>query len=190
MTIDDIIFSAETADRDTAIETLNAEAFGPGRFARAACRIREEGPHERALSLVALGEGIVVGSVRLTRIAAGAGRALLLGPLAVAPRFKNIGIGRRLVALSLDKAGDAGAGLVVLVGDEPYYGPLGFARIPPGQLQMPRPVDPRRLLAHELRPGVMAVFKGAVTHADRAFEPQRDHARPADAPVAGMEIPA
>lgn len=168
MTLDNIVFAGETSEHDPAIELLNAEAFGPGRFARAATRIREDGPHERALSLVALHEGALAGSVRLTRIAAGEGRALLLGPLAVAPRFKNLGIGRRLVALALEKAGQAGAALVVLVGDEPYYGPLGFSRIPKGQAEMPRPVDPARFLACELRPGALAAFSGPVTHADRA----------------------
>ena len=36
------------------IEAINEEAFGPGRFARAAYRIREGGPHERDLSFVAV----------------------------------------------------------------------------------------------------------------------------------------
>jgi predicted N-acetyltransferase YhbS len=168
MNLDSILFCGEAAAHDAEIEALNAEAFGPGRFARAAHRIREDGPHERALSLVALHEGSVVGSVRMTRIAAGEGRALLLGPLAVTPRCKNIGIGRRLVALALAKAREGGAGLVVLVGDAPYYGPLGFGRVPPGQAVMPRPVDPERLLAAELRPGSLERFRGDVLHADRA----------------------
>lgn len=171
MTFDSIVFAGETPAHDSAIEQLNAEAFGPGRFARAAYRIREDGPHERALSLVALHEGALAGSVRLTRIAAGRGQALLLGPLAVAPRFKNLGIGRRLVALALEKARAAGAALVVLVGDEPYYGPLGFSHIPPGQAVMPRPVDPARFLACELTTGALAAFRGPVTHADRVPAP-------------------
>ena len=104
----------------------------------------------------------------------GGGRApltLLLGPLAVAPVAKSIGIGRRLVALALAEARKAGAGLVVLVGDEPYYGPLGFTKIPPGQLEMPRPVDLHRLLAHEILPGSLAGFEGMVTHELRAHVP-------------------
>lgn len=185
MTFDSIVFAGETPAHDPAIEHLNAEAFGPGRFARAATRIREDGPHERALSLVALHEGALAGSVRLTRIAAGGGQALLLGPLAVAPRFKNLGIGRRLVALALEQAEAAGAALVVLVGDEAYYGPLGFSRIPPGQVLMPRPVDSARFLACELKPGALADFRGPVAHADRARVPvvAEPAARPAVAAV-------
>ncbi|TIW45769.1 MAG: N-acetyltransferase, partial [Mesorhizobium sp.] len=75
---------------------------GPGRFVLGAYKIREGGPHERALSFVAVHGDIVVASVRMTRIAAGSGRALMLGPLAVRPAFKNLGIGRRLVAIALE----------------------------------------------------------------------------------------
>ena len=105
----DVTYLPETPAHDAEIEHINEEAFGPGRFARAAYKIREGGPHERALSFVAIHDGNVIASVRLTRIAAGEGRALLLGPLAVRPAFKNLGIGRRLVAIALDAAGKAGA---------------------------------------------------------------------------------
>src|SRR5690606_20818726 len=139
----------EDPAHDHDIEAINAEAFGPGRFARAAYKIREGGPHDRALSFVAMRHGMVVATCRLTPIAAGEGRALLLGPLAVRPAHKDLGIGRRLVAISLEAARRAGAGVVILVGDAPYYQPLGFERIPYGQMTMPRPVDPQRFLAHE-----------------------------------------
>ncbi len=86
----------------------------------------------------------------MTRVAAGEGRALLLGPLAVRPDYKNLGIGRKLVRIAVEAAEKAGAAAVMLVGDEPYYGPLGFRRVPRGQLSMPRPVDLDRILAVEL----------------------------------------
>ncbi|MBX3579585.1 MAG: N-acetyltransferase [Rhizobiaceae bacterium] len=168
MNIADVTYLPEQPAHDPEIDDINAEAFGPGRFAKAAYRIREGGPHERALSFVAIHGGAVIASVRMTRIAAGRGRALLLGPLAVRPTFKNLGIGRRLVAIACEAAGVAGHGLVVLVGDEPYYGPLGFSRIARGQVTMPRPVDLNRLLANELQPGELAAFSGPVEHADLA----------------------
>jgi len=167
MTSSRIDYAPELDTHDAEIETLNAEAFGPGRFARAAYRIREGGPHERALSFVALRDGTVVASVRLTRIAAGDVRALLLGPLAVRPSFKNQGIGRQLVRLAVEAAERGGAEAVLLVGDHSYYGPLGFARIPRGQISMPRPVDLDRLLAAELVPGSIARLRGEVAHAGR-----------------------
>jgi predicted N-acetyltransferase YhbS len=173
MTLADVAYMPESPAHDAEIDAINEEAFGPGRFARAAYKIREGGPHERQLSFVAMHEGTVIASVRLTRIAAGEGRALLLGPLAVRPDFKNIGIGRRLVAIALEAAANAGAPAVVLVGDEPYYGPLGFKRIPRGQISMPRPVDLDRLLAVEMAPGAVAQLTGEVCHADRAKIPER-----------------
>lgn len=166
--VPDVLYLPENPAHDHDIEEINAEAFGPGRFVRAAYRIREDGPHDRALSFVAMRHGQVVATCRLTPVAAGEGRALLLGPLAVRPAHKDLGIGRRLVALSLEEARKAGAGLVILVGDEPYYGPLGFRRIPGGQMRMPRPVDPARFLAAEMAPGALEKMRGDVVHADRA----------------------
>lgn len=171
MSFADTIYMPEQPAHDPEIEIINAEAFGPGRFTRAAYKIREGGPHERNLSFVAMHDGAVIASVRMTRVAAGGGRALLLGPLAVRPAYKNIGIGRRLVAMALDAAKNCGAGAVILVGDEPYYGPLGFKRIPRGQISMPRPVDLDRLLAVEFTPGAVAALTGEVSHADLAKTP-------------------
>lgn len=168
MSVTDIAYLPETPAHDHAIDIINEEAFGPGRFTRAAYKIREGGPHERNLSFVAVHWGKVIGSVRMTRIAAGEGRALLLGPLAVIPDWKSVGIGRKLVALALEKARDAGYGVVVLVGDPPYYGRLGFTRIPYDQIVMPRPVDRDRLLACEMVEGALAKLQGDVTHEDRA----------------------
>jgi predicted N-acetyltransferase YhbS len=166
MSLADVAYLPETPAHDAEIDAINEEAFGPGRFARAAYRIREGGPHERALSYVAMDGGIVVASVRMTRVAAGEGRALMLGPLAVRPAYKNLGIGRRLVAIALEAAAKAGHPAVILVGDEPYYGPLGFRKIPRGQLAMPRPVDLDRLLSHEIVPGAVDKLTGMVRHAD------------------------
>lgn len=174
MSIADVTYVRETAAHDPEIEDINAEAFGPGRFARAAYKIREGGPHRRDLSFVALSGDKVIASVRMTPIAAGEGRALLLGPLAVRPVFKNLGIGKRLVAIALDAARKDGATLAILVGDAPYYAPLGFGKVVPrGQLVMPRPVDPARLLACELQPGALESFRGDVVHAEGAETPQR-----------------
>lgn len=165
MSLADVTYMPETPAHDPEIDTLNEEAFGPGRFARAAYKIREGGPHERDLSFVGIRNGMVIASVRMTPIAAGNGRSLMLGPLAVRPAHKNLGIGRHLVALALEAARNAGWRSVLLVGDEPYYGPLGFTRIPYGQISMPRPVDRNRLLIHEIVPGAMTSLAGEVTHA-------------------------
>jgi predicted N-acetyltransferase YhbS len=168
MTISQFVFMPEEPAHDVEIEEINAEAFGPGRFARTAQRIREGGPHDRTTSFVALHGHTVIASVRQTPVRAGEGRALLLGPLAVRPAWKNIGIGRRLVTMATDAARKAGWPAVVLVGDEPYYGPLGFSRIPRGQVFLPGPVDFNRVLVYEIEPGAAALIKGLIDHEDRA----------------------
>ncbi len=169
MTAVHVTYVPETAAHNLQIEDINAEAFGPGRFARAAYKIREGGPHRRDLSFVALVDEAVIASVRMTPIAAGKGRALLLGPLAVRPAHKNLGIGRKLVVLAMEAARRDGWNLVILVGDAPYYSPLGFSKVVPyGQVTMPRPVDPTRLLAAELAEGALDGFRGEVVHAELA----------------------
>ena len=173
MILTDVNYMLETPAHDLEIDDINAEAFGPGRFTRAAYKIREGGPHVRSLSFVAMHGDQVIASVRMTPISAGEGRAQMLGPLAVRPDFKNMSIGRKLVAMALAAAAKAVEPAVILVGEEPYYGPLGFTRIPRGQIEMPRPVDLDRLLAHEIVPGAVALLAGEVFHADLAKTPQR-----------------
>ena len=156
-----VIRPESPADAD-AVERLHERAFGPGRFARTAYRIREGAPHRLDLSFTALVGSLLVGSVRLTPVTAGDVSALMLGPLTVDPAFENRGIGRALRERALDAARAAGQALVLLVGDEPYYNRFGFKRLPPGRLAMPGPVDPDRLLAAELVEGALGHARGAV----------------------------
>jgi predicted N-acetyltransferase YhbS len=158
----DIVIAPERDADSAAIEGLEARAFGPGRFARTAYRLREGNAPDRALSFVARVSTLVVGSIRLTRIRIGDSPALLLGPLTVDPAFRSKGIGRMLIEASLQAAEAAGHGLVLLVGDEAYYGRIGFTRVPPGRIVMPGPVDPGRLLLRELKPGAAASAAGRV----------------------------
>jgi predicted N-acetyltransferase YhbS len=145
---------------DPVIEDLHARAFGPGRFARAAFRLREGVPHDPDLSFVATLAGGVVASVRLTPIRIGTLPALLLGPLVVDPEYKGKGAGKKLVRISLEAARDGGHRLVLLVGDEPYYGPLGFARLPPYTVTLPGPADPARVLVASLAPDAAVGLTG------------------------------
>jgi predicted N-acetyltransferase YhbS len=145
---------------DPVIEDLHARAFGPGRFARAAFRLREGVPHDPDLSFVATLAGRVVASVRLTPIRIGTLPALLLGPLVVDPEYKGKGAGKKLVRISLEAARDGGHRLVLLVGDEPYYGPLGFARLPPYAVTLPGPADPARVLVASLAPNAAVGLTG------------------------------
>ena len=152
----------ETPQDALAIERLHERTFGPGRYARTAFRIREGAGHIPELSFTARIGTLLVGSVRLTAIRIGGTKALLLGPLTVEPPFRERGIGLALIRRALDDARDKGHGLVVLVGNEPYYGRAGFKPIPKGQARMPGPVDPARLLVAELVEGAFAGVSGAI----------------------------
>ena len=129
-----------------AIEQLHRDAFGPGRFARTAFRVRESVAPEPSLSYVALCHGHMAGSVRLSPITIGACRALLLGPLAVHPDFKKKGAGALLMEKTINEAKKLDYHAILLVGDYDYYTRFGFQRVPVGQITMPGPVDPMRLL--------------------------------------------
>ena len=152
----------ETADDALAIERLHERTFGPGRYARTAYRIREQLAHRLALSFTARIGTLLVGSVRLTPVRIGETPALLLGPLTIEPPFRERGIARALIDRALVAARADGHRLVVLVGDEPYYGRSGFKRIPKGAATMPGPVDPARLLVAELVEGAFTGVSGAI----------------------------
>jgi predicted N-acetyltransferase YhbS len=145
-----------------AIERLHERAFGPGRFARTAQRLREGAPHLVELSFTALVGTLLVGSVRLSPLTAGEVPGLMLGPLTVDPAFESRGIGAALMRRSIEAAREQGHTLVLLVGDEPYYSRFGFRRIPRGQLELPGPVNPDRFLALELVDGILEKAKGPV----------------------------
>ncbi len=158
----------QTAADQSAIDRLNARAFGPGRYARSAYRLREGVAPEASLSFVACVGTLLVGSNILTRIRCGAAPALLLGPLTVEPAFQKGGIGEALMNRSLHAAQEEGHALVLLVGDLLYYGRCGFNRVPDGHVTFIGPVDPSRLLYRELKEGCFAAAKGRVR---RSFPP-------------------
>jgi predicted N-acetyltransferase YhbS len=87
---------------------------------------------------------------------------LLLGPLTVEPPFRGRGVGSKLLDRAIGDARGQGHRLIVLVGDEPYYNRVGFKMIPKGNVTMPGPVDPKRLLVLELVEGASADLAGAV----------------------------
>ena len=153
----------ETAADALALSKLSAQAFGPGRFVRTAYRVREGVPPVLPLSLTGWLDGALVGGVRFTAIKIGGQEGgALLGPLVVDPGVKGNGYGKALVGEGLARARAQGFGLVLLVGDMPYYGRFGFAPVAPGKITLPGPVDPGRLLAVELEAGALEGMTGEV----------------------------
>ena len=88
--------------------------------------------------------------------------AQLLGPLAVEPPLKGLGIGKALAAEAIAAAKSAGENLIVLVGDMPYYQRFGFSIAPPGRFDLGGPVNPARLLMLKLGPGPADDYSGLI----------------------------
>jgi len=162
MTEPSLTILPETADDAVPIERLHERTFGPGRYAKSDYRLREGMGHRLELSFTARIGTLLVGSVRLSPIRIGESKALLLGPLTVEPPFRERGIGYALIERALVQAKASSHRLVVLVGDEPYYGKSGFKRVPKGRASMPGPVDPARLLVYELVEGAFEGVSGLI----------------------------
>lgn len=133
---------AEHPSDAASVEALVLAAFGPGRFAKTAERLRERATC--AAGFVAREGGRVIGSVRLWAVTVGETPALFLGPIAVDAAQRSAGLGADLVEACIAHATASGSAGVLLVGDPPYFGRFGFVAAP--DVTLPGPVDPRRLL--------------------------------------------
>lgn len=151
---------SEQPDDAPAVAALVDAAFGPGRHAKAAERLREGREPDRALSFVAWEGERLAGSVRLWPVTVGGASCVFLGPIAVDPAWRSKGLGEALVETACAAAAQAGWGAVLLVGDAPYFGRMGFEAAP--GVEMPGPVDRRRVLVRSLAPGGAAALAGPV----------------------------
>ena len=155
-----------TPEDDAFVDELQAAAFGPGRFARTAFRVRERFPIDKSLSLIAEVDGTPAACVWMTPLSVGGIDGYMLGPLATHPDFRKRGIGKQ-VALEVTRiALERGKGsFVILIGDRDYYCPLGWQPTTLGAVEWPGPVDPSRVLLYSEDKTLAARIKGKI----RAF---------------------
>jgi predicted N-acetyltransferase YhbS len=156
---------AERGQDVVAREALLDACFGDNRHMRTCQRLRDRrAPAEGlALSAVRLGrQHRLVGTLRLWHVSAGGVPALVLGPLAVDPDCRDLGIGAELMNHALAAATARGHGAVILLGDAPYYGRFGFSARQTGALSLPGPFERDRLLALELRAGALHGAAGMI----------------------------
>jgi len=132
----------ETLADAAAADAVVSAAFGPGRYAKTAERLREAAVPE--VGFVARDAGRIIGSVRLWPIVVSEVPALFLGPIAVSSDSRKAGIGADLVAACIAHARTSGIGGVLLVGDLAYFDRFGFTLAP--DVVLPGPVDRRRVL--------------------------------------------
>jgi predicted N-acetyltransferase YhbS len=146
---------AERASDVAAREALLDACFGENRHLRSCQRLRDGRAPAEGLAFSAVQEGRLVGTLRLWHVSAGEVPALVLGPLAVDPSCRKLGVGAALMRQALAAAEAAGHGAVILLGDAPYYARFGFSLLKTGELSLPGPFERDRLLARELREGAL-----------------------------------
>lgn len=137
----------EQACDHAEVDALVMAAFGPGRYAKTAERIRERA--HLAAGFVARDGEVLIGAVRLWSVEIEGQPALFLGPIAVASDNRRGGLGGDLVLACIDYARQCGIGGILLVGDLPYFQRFGFEPAP--HVRLDGPADPRRVLWLNLR---------------------------------------
>src|SRR5215471_6096782 len=174
---------AERAADVAMREALLDACFGENRHGRTCQRLRDGRAPAAGLALSAMREGKLVGTVRLWHVSAGGRPALVLGPLAVDPAFRELGIGAALMYQALAAARARGHAAVVLLGDAPYYARFGFSAAKTGELWLPGPFERERLLALEFEAGCLDGAGGMIVPSGAAVPKRRSqralHARAA-----------
>jgi predicted N-acetyltransferase YhbS len=153
---------SERASDVVAREALLDACFGANRHMRSCQRLRDGRAPAEGLALSVVRQGRLVGTVRLWHVGAGGVPALVLGPLAVDPSCRKLGVGAALVTHALVLARQRGHGAVILLGDAPYYVRFGFSALKTGELSLPGPFERARLLGLELREGALDGASGMI----------------------------
>jgi predicted N-acetyltransferase YhbS len=163
---------AERASDAIAREALLDACFGANRHMRSCQRLRDGRAPAEGLALSAVAQdgmrGRLVGTIRLWHVSAGGVRALVLGPLAVDPTCRKLGIGGALMNHALATAKARGHGAVVLLGDAAYYARFGFSGRKTAELSLPGPFERDRLLGLELREGALDGAWGMIVPTGKA----------------------
>ena len=147
----DIAIRPETPDDHPAIDGIIERAFGPGRYAKSSERLREGNTPLSGVGMVAVGPEGPFGCARMWPVSVGGRRVAFLGPLAVEAGARHAGAGAQLVEAACQAAAKAGFEAVLLVGDMPFFGRVGFEIA--SKVKMPAATDARRILVRALVPG-------------------------------------
>ncbi|RXT33535.1 GNAT family N-acetyltransferase [Bradyrhizobium betae] len=164
---------AERAADVATREALLDASFGETRHDRTCQRLRDGRAPAAGLALAAVREGTLVGTVRLWHVSAGGRPALVLGPLAVDPACRELGIGAALMQQALAAARARGHQAVILLGDAPYYARFGFTGEKTGALSLPGPFERDRLLAVEFTDGALDGAEGMIVPTGAALPKRR-----------------
>jgi predicted N-acetyltransferase YhbS len=161
-----------------AREALLDACFGANRQLRTCQRLRDGRAPAEGLAFSVVRKGKLVGTVRLWHVSAGGVPALMLGPIAVDPSCRKLGVGAALMNLALAAATARGHRAVILLGDAVYYARFGFAAAKAAKLSLPGPFERERLLGLGLRDGALDGACGLIVPTGAAIARRTAKARP------------
>lgn len=149
-----------------SIETLLDAAFGENRHEKTSYSFRHGVEDVPGLRFVAheTGTDALVGTIRFWPVSISGEfdtKALLLGPLGVAPDHQGQGIGAALIEHGMEIAREQGHRIVLLVGELNYYGRFGFGPAIARNIVMPGE-HLHRLLVRELKNDALSGVSGTV----------------------------
>jgi predicted N-acetyltransferase YhbS len=146
-----------------AVVTMARLALGNRLTDSPAARMRAGTQPVPGLSLVAMENDNLVGTIRFWPVLIGAGvKALQLGPVAIEPDHRGRGFSRMLIRYGLDRAQAQGHRIVVLIGDPAIYARYGFVLAAPHGITLPDFEDRDRLQVLGLAPGALDGLRGCV----------------------------
>jgi len=153
---------ADIAQREALLDLSFGRA---ARMAKTCERLREGRKSAEGLAFASHGpDGRLIGTLRMWHVTAGPARpALLLGPLAIHPWFRDRGLGGALMSTAINEASRLGHGAILLVGDAPYYARFGFDNAVTEELWLPGAFERSRFLGLELKSGALNGARGLVS---------------------------
>ncbi|MBN2256941.1 MAG: N-acetyltransferase [Anaerolineaceae bacterium] len=133
-------------------------------------RLRKSAAFIPELSLVAEGDGKIIGHILFTRMKIGEHDSLALAPVAVLPEYQNRGVGGKLIAAGHRIARELGYGSVVVVGHPSYYPKFGYQLASQWNITAPFEVPDEAFMALELVEGGLKGVSGEIEYAKEFFD--------------------
>lgn len=137
----------ETIDDDYDIEDIVKNAFGPGRFAKTAYRLREAPDYKSLFGLVTENHlHKIVATVRVAPLK-GYADTVILGPIAVHSSLRSMGLGMSLMHQAEQECLKyPHIHRIILIGDPHYYNRFGFETQHATDIIFDAPVNKNRIL--------------------------------------------
>ena len=165
-----IIIRNETPDDYRIVENLVREAFWnvyrPGCLEHYVLHtFRTDPAFVPELDLVMERSGEIIGHVMYVHSAIQTDNGRLVpimtfGPISIAPAYKRQGYGRKLLAYSMEKAREMGAGALAITGNIDFYGKSGFVVAKNCGIRYAEDPEAEYFLIAELEPGFLKGMSG------------------------------